>query len=89
MPDVSANASVLYDAGTGERVVLYLVKNVDTSDTLSVSTKFSKVKTAVSAPAGGLATGDVCAVAGTTITLDVAGATDDTLYVLVVGNAAV
>jgi hypothetical protein len=89
MADVTANASVLYESGSAEKTVLYLVKNVDTSDTIDVSAKFSKVKSAVSIPAGGLSTGDVCAVASLVVTLDVAAATDDTLFVLVVGDSAV
>lgn len=89
MADVSANSTTLYESGTAEKVVLYLVKNVDTNDTIGVSAKFSKVKAAVSVPAGDPATGDVCAVAGTTVTIDTASLTDDAVFVLVVGNAAV
>lgn len=88
MADVTANATVVYEAGTAEKVVLYLVKKVDTNDTLDVSAKFGKLTAAVSLGAGSASPkADVCAVATTIVTLDVATAVDETLYVLVIGDA--
>ena len=89
MPDITANASVLYESGSAEKVVLYQVKTADTGDTVSVSAKFSKVKGAVTLGVGAAGTvGDVCAVSGTTVTIDAASLSDDTAFLLVIGDAA-
>lgn len=88
MADVTANATVLFEEGSGEKVVLYRVKNVDTNDTVNVSTKFSLVKEAVTVCSGGGPVGDVAGISGTTVTIDIAAAVDETVYLLVIGNAA-
>jgi hypothetical protein len=86
MADQTANMKKLYQSGQAEVTILYQVKDVTSADTVSVSADFSKVKAAVNVPAGGSSTTTAPTPSGTTITLNVG--TVDTLFLLVVGDAA-
>lgn len=89
MADVTANAKVLYEEGLGHKVVLYRIRNVDTADTISVAGKFVST---IEAVAFAVENADAVAVTGfpaATLTLTLAGVADDTVYLLVMGNAAV
>lgn len=78
-----------YDSGssTGERVCLYLLKNVDTADTYVCSAQFGEVKAAAFVPSGVLTSVGTVSASGTTLTLTLATMTDDNLYLLVIGNS--
>lgn len=89
MPDVTANATVVYEEGLGPRIVLYRIRNVSTADTISVTGKFilAEIATAISASDTALLT--VTGTPGTTLTLTLAGVTNDTVYLLVYGQSSV
>lgn len=88
MADVTANAKIIAREGTAEKVVIYRVTQVDTGDTIDVSSEFSLVKDAVTVCTGDGPAGDVAADASLVVTLDIAAAADETFYVMVIGNAA-
>lgn len=78
----------LKSEGAAERMVLYRVKNVTTSDTMALAADFTKIKIAVQVAAGDTATSDEPSISTTTLTFDAVGLVKETLYVLVLGNAA-
>lgn len=89
MADVTANATVVYSEGLGPLVVLYRIRKVDTADTLDVSGKFALAEIATAISASDTALLVVTGTPGTTLTLTLAGVADDTVYLLVYGQAAV
>lgn len=82
-----ANVEVLHDEGEGERIVLYRLRNVDSADTYNVNGKFTEVKAATFVPSGVLTGPTTPGVAGTTLTFTLATMADDTIYLLVMGQA--
>lgn len=80
---------ILKSEGAAEKMVLYRVKNVTTSDTMALANDFTKIKIAVQVAAGDPTTSDEPGIsANTTLTFDAVGLVKETLYVLVLGNAA-
>lgn len=88
MADVSARMTQVYADGQSDKAVLYRVKNVDTTDTVNVSTHFTKVKSATFLPTGTLTTVGTVSVSGTVLTLTLTSLSDDNIYLLVIGQAA-
>lgn len=89
MADITANLQNLYEEGLGPKIVLYRVRDVDTTDTISVSAEFVSTMEAVAIASENA---DAVAVTGfpaTTLTLTLAGVAADTVYLLVYGQAAV
>lgn len=89
MADVTANAQVIYQEGDGFRVVLYRIRNVDTTDTVSVAGKFASTDIAIAFSASDKSEITVTGEPALTLTLTLAGVADDTVYMLVLGQAAV
>ena len=91
MPAIgSANVKLLWSEGGGERTAVYRVHNVTTADTLDLSASFRKIKAAVWVPAGAPTQGVVGALSGTpatVVTLTLTGLANDTVYLLVIGEA--
>lgn len=89
MADITANLQNLYEEGLGPKIVLYRVRNVDTADTVSVSAEFVSTEVAIAFSASDKAEVVVTGEPATTLTLTLAGVADDTVYLLVYGQAAV
>lgn len=85
----SSQVTVLKEEGDAERTVLYRIRNVDTADTWDVVAKFNEVKAATFVVAGVLSAVGAVSVVGTVLTLTLATMADDTIYLLVIGQAAV
>lgn len=84
----ASQVTVLKTEGDAERAVLYRIRNVDTADTYDVAAKFSEVKAASFIAAGVLSSVGTASAAATILTLTLATMADDTIYLLVVGQAA-
>lgn len=78
----------LFSEGTNLKASLYRVRNVDTNDTISVSTDYYRIHVAAAFNASRGQAYDAPAVSGTTITLDEASMVDDVVYVFVLGVGA-
>lgn len=85
----ASRVTKLYDSGSyAERTVLYLVKNVDTADTVDLSSDFSEIKAGSFLASGGLATIGTVGTTVTAATLTLATMADDAIFLLVVGSPA-
>lgn len=80
-------ATVVYESGSAERVVLYAIRNVTTNDTLDVGAEFSAPKQAIFL---GTTTGvkGLGTIAGTVVTIPAGTLANDAGYLLVFGSAA-
>lgn len=88
MAVVTANATVVYEEGLGQKQVLYRIRNVDSADTIDVAGKFASVQVAPFT-ASKQGTTAAAGIAGTVLTLTLASMADDTVYLLVQGQAVV
>lgn len=79
---------LLLKDGEGIRFCVYRVTNVATSDTISISAEVNRVHAAQAFNATRGQAADAPAISGTTLTLDEASMSGDTLYVAVLGSAA-
>lgn len=85
----TAQVYVSADEGAAERIVLYRIRNVTSGDTFDVSGKFARVTAASFITAGSRSDVVTAAgVAGTVLTLTLAGLANDTVYCLVKGESA-
>ena len=84
----SLTPKLVYSEGTHLRFAVYDVSNATDTDTISVSSEFSRVITAATFNLSRSQTYDAPAVSGTTITLNETGSANDELRVVVIGPSA-
>lgn len=82
--DPMAQARVLFDEGSAERVVLYALKGVSAGDTLNLGGYFRFVKRAVAISATDIHSGAITTITGATVTIP-AGPANDGIWLLAVG----